>query len=230
MRLFTYIVRALCAIAAGFLLVSNPTTMADLLIQVVGGLFVLSGLTAFIGYFSSKINRGSALRPVFPLVGVGSLAFGTVLIAWPTQFKEIFMYVVGALLILVGLAQMWSLVSHRKVAPLSFSLFLVPLLIVTAAGVMIVLYPTESASLPFTIFGVAFIFYGVSELLLGVRLWRFQKAYDAQFIEAEEVTEAEEATGTAADASGSNNVKVEIPEAVLTSDSNTSSSSTQRQQ
>ena len=191
MRLLSYILRALCAIAVGFLLVSNPSTMADLLVQVIGGLFAFSGLTAFIGYFSSKMNRGSALRPVFPVVGVGSLAFGTVLILWPTMFKEIFMYVIGLLLVLIGVSQMWSLITNRKVAPLSFSLFLIPLLVVIAAGVMILLYPTESAALPFTVFGIAFIFYGVSELFLGIRLWRFQKQYDAQFVDAVEIKEAD---------------------------------------
>ena len=191
MRLLSYILRALCAIAVGFLLVSNPSTMADLLVQVIGGLFAFSGLTAFIGYFSSKMNRGSALRPVFPVVGVGSVAFGTVLILWPTMFKEIFMYVIGLLLVLIGVSQMWSLITNRKVAPLSFSLFLIPLLVVIAAGVMILLYPTESAALPFTVFGIAFICYGVSELFLGIRLWRFQKQYDAQFVDAVEIKEAD---------------------------------------
>ena len=191
MRLLSYILRALCAIAVGFLLVSDPSKMGDLLLQIVGGLFAVSGLAAFVGYFSSRMNRGSALRPVFPFVGVGSLAFGAVLLLWPSQFKLYFMYALGALLVIVGLSQMWSLVKHRKVAPLSFSLFLIPLLVVIASGMMILAYPTESASLPFTVFGVAFIFYGVSELFLGIRLWRWQKAYDAQFVEAEEVTEVE---------------------------------------
>lgn len=191
MRLLSYILRALCAVAVGFLLVSNPSTMADLLIQVVGGLFGLLGLVAIIGYFLPQRQGRSALRPVFPFAGLGSLAFGMILILWPAQFKEIFMYVVGGLLVLFGLSQMWSLVKNRKVAPLSFSLFLLPLLVVIGSGVMILLYPTESASLPFTVFGIIAICYGVNEFFLGLRLWRFQKAYDAQFIEAVEVTDAE---------------------------------------
>lgn len=191
MRLFSYILRSLCAIAVGFLLVSRPTSIADLLIQVVGGLFTLSGLAAIFSYFTNRASNHSALRPVFPFAGLGSLAFGTVLIVWPTQFKEIFMYVVGGLLVVFGLSQVWSLVKNRRVAPLSFSLFMLPLLVVIAAGVMIVLYPTESASLPFTVFGIIAIFYGVNEFFLGIRLWRFQRLYDAQFTEAVEVTDTD---------------------------------------
>ena len=206
MRLLTYLLRALCAIAAGFLLVSNPSTMANLLIQIVGGLFALSGLAAFIGYFSSRINRGSALRPVFPFVGIGSLAFGIVLLLWPELFKEVFMYVIGTLLLLLGLNQMWSLFLNRKVAPVSFSLFFIPLLVIASAGVMILLYPTESASLPFLVLGIAAIFYGVSELFIGVRLWRMQKAYDTRFVEAEEITDSDD---------------TDIPEATLLTDTTT---------
>lgn len=191
MRLFSYILRALCAIAVGFLLVSRPTSIADLLIQFIGGLFTLSGLVAIVSYFTHRASRHPVLRPVFPFAGLGSLAFGTVLIVWPTQFKEVFMYVVGGLLIVFGLSQVWSLVKNRRVAPLSFSLFMLPLLVVIASGVMIVLYPTESASLPFTVFGIIAIFYGVNEFFLGFRLWRFQRHYDAQFTEAVEVTDTD---------------------------------------
>ena len=60
------ILRSLCALLVGFLLLSNPTEMTVLIVQIIGGLFAFSGLTAFIGYFSSRMNRGSALRPVFP--------------------------------------------------------------------------------------------------------------------------------------------------------------------
>ena len=192
MRLLSYILRALCAVAVGFLLVSNPSTMADLLIQVVGGLFGLLGLGTIVGYFTSRRQSPS----------------GAILIVWPTQFKEIFMYVVGGLLVLFGLSQFWGLFKNRKVAPLSFSLFLIPLLVVIASGVMILLYPTESASLPFTVFGIIAICYGVNEFFLGLRLWRFQKLYDAQFIQAEEVTEAEAEEVTEAETE-------EIPDATL---------------
>lgn len=219
MRLLSYILRALCAIAVGFLLVSSPSTMANVLIQVVGGLFGILGLTTIVTYFFSKKNSESVLRPVFPFAGLGSLAFGTVLIVWPSQFKEIFMYVVGAVLVLFGLSQIWSLFKNRKVAPLSFSLFLIPLLVVVASGVMILLYPTESASLPFIVFGVIAICYGVNEFFLGLRLWRFQKLYDAQFVEAEDVTEAEAEEIKDAEAE-------EIPEAILLPDNTDTTSTT----
>ena len=187
------IFRSLCALLIGFLLVSNPAEMTVLLIQIIGGLFTFSGIIAFIGYFTNRI-RQSGFRPVFPIVGIGSLAFGVCLLVWPDQFVDIFMYVLGTILCLIGISQMINLVNYRKFAPLTWSLFVMPLLI-TAAGVVVLAFPMETASIPFIILGATFIFYGVGEFLLGIRFWRYRRIYDAalaeQELQAQTVTDAE---------------------------------------
>ena len=164
MRILTsYIFRSLCALLIGFLLVCNPTEMTTLIVQIIGGLFVLSGLFAIIGYFVSHRRllqtreRLAALSEadgiyvpsipaVYLLVGLGSMALGVVLILWPHLFIDILMYLLGALLVLTGIYQIVTMFTFRKVAPLSFSLFLLPAAI-AAAGGFILFYPLESASL-----------------------------------------------------------------------------------
>ena len=47
----SYIFRAVCALLIGLLLVSNPERMTGLLVQVIGGLFLISGLVSLINYF-----------------------------------------------------------------------------------------------------------------------------------------------------------------------------------
>ena len=49
----SYIFRAVCALLIGLLLVSNPERMTGLLVQVIGGLFLISGLVSLINYRSS---------------------------------------------------------------------------------------------------------------------------------------------------------------------------------
>ena len=188
--LSSYIFRALCAMLVGFLLVSNPETMTTLLVQIIGGLFTFSGVVAIIGYFVNSYQRqrllrtaeeagepipsGSMLVPMFPVVGIGSLAFGVFLLLMPDQFVNILMYVLGALMVLAGGSQCLSLISYRKVVPLTWSVFVLPLLIL-AAGIFVVCQPQESASLPFTILGIACICYGATEFFNGLRLHRYQK-------------------------------------------------------
>ena len=197
--LSSYIFRALCAMLVGFLLVSNPETMTTVLVQIIGGLFTFSGVVAIIGYFVNSHQRqkmlraaeeagepippGSMLVPMFPVVGIVSLAFGVFLLLMPNQFVNILMYVLGGLMVLAGGSQCLSLISYRKVVPLTWSVFVLPLLIL-AAGIYVVCQPLESASLPFTILGIACICYGVTEFFNGLRLHRYQKRLAKQQAEA----------------------------------------------
>lgn len=183
------IFRALCALLVGFLLVSNPTEMTVLLVQIIGGLFAFSGLLAIIGYFVTRVKQ-SGFRPVFPIVGIGSLAFGAILLLWPDKFVDFLMYVMGGLLVLIGIGQITNLINYRKFSPLSWSLFVLPLLLL-AAGVMVIAYPIEAAAVPFTILGVAYIIYGVGEFLLGLRFHRNRRLYDATQNDLHEVQDAE---------------------------------------
>ena len=187
--LFRAIFRALCALLIGFLLVSNPAKMTVLLVQIIGGLFAFSGLLAIIGYFTARI-RQSGFRPVFPIVGVGSLAFGAVLLLLPDKFVDFLMYAMGGLLVLIGVGQIVNLINYRKFSPLSWSLFVLPLML-AAAGILVIVYPIEAASIPFTILGVAYIIYGVGEFLLGLRFYRYRRLYDAAQKDLHNVQEAE---------------------------------------
>lgn len=201
-----FILRALCAMLVGFLLVSNPTEMTVLLVQIIGGLFILSGLLAFFGYFNTRrqLRRAaslmaddglevagvsSTLLPMFPVVGVGSMLLGVLLVVWPVMFVNILMYVLGGLLVLVGVAHFVYLISYRRQASIGLLTFLMPVAVV-AAGFFVLIKPLETASLPFVILGVAYIVYGVSEFFLGIRFHRLRRRIEAE-LKLQEARDAE---------------------------------------
>ncbi|MBR0202208.1 MAG: DUF308 domain-containing protein [Bacteroidaceae bacterium] len=167
------IFRALIAMSIGILLVSNPEQMSSMLIKIIGGLFALSGCITFISYFIARFSK-TDLRPMFPVVGVGSLGFGLFLLLFPDMFINILMYVLGVLLILGALSQLFSLFSYRQVAPLSWPVFIMPLVIL-GVGIWVVARPSASAATPFFLLGIACIAYGVFEFFNALRLHRFQK-------------------------------------------------------
>ncbi len=201
-----YIFRSLCALLVGFLLVSNPTDMTVVLVQVIGGLFILSGVLAFIGYFNTKrqlrqvaqiaasqgevVDEGAPLLPMFPVVGLGSVLLGVMLLVWPTLFVSILMYVLGGLLVLIGIAQISALIRYRQMASTSWTAFILPVAII-GAGIFVIAKPMEAASIPFTILGIAYIAYGVSEFFIGIRLYRIRKAIakEQQRLERQEALE-----------------------------------------
>ena len=121
----------------------------------------------------------------------------------PELFINILMYVLGGLLVLIGIYQIASLIIFRRVAPLSVVLFLLPLLII-AAGVLVVCYPMETAALPFTILGVAYIFYGITEFIYGIRLHRYQKRLERESQALPDIAEAEAEEITYAEAESTN--------------------------
>ena len=207
--MLTSLFRALCALAVGILLVSNPTEMTSLLVQIIGGLFIFSGLLAFVGYYVARYRirlaqkRLAALADVgsdaitLPLpssvsliVGVGSVALGVFLILNPSMFIHILLYVLGALLILLGFYQVSALIGFRRVLPLTFSLFVTPIL-VAAAGVFVIFKPMEASALPFTILGVGYILYGVAECFFSVRARRFRQHLEAEQVAIQDITDAE---------------------------------------
>ena len=170
----SYIFRAVCALIVGILLVANPEGMTTLLVQVIGGLFIVSGLVSVINYFVVRYSKDAVLKPFFPVVGVGSLLFGVFLGFFPVLFIHYLMFVLGGLMVLAGFSQLWSMFRYRRVVPFRWYVFLTAVLILFL-GVFIVFNPLQSASVPFIIIGATFIIYGLAELVNGVRLRKYNK-------------------------------------------------------
>ena len=207
MRITISILRALCAMLVGFLLLSNPEDMTPLLLQIIGGLFGVMGLITLVSHYVNRYRFLKAQRraaaagldvldiqpfsPVTPFVALGSIAFGALLIVFPQYFVMALMYVLGALLILFGVVQAVGLIRFRHIAPLGWSLLLFPLLLV-GAGAFVVTRPMQAAALPFIVLGAAFIVYGVAEFCLGIRYYHYRRIFDARMAEAEEIVEEEE--------------------------------------
>ena len=166
----SYIFRAVCALLVGILLVSNPERMTEVLVQVIGGLFLISGLLSLVSYVVILYADKGVVKPAFPLVGVGSLLFGVFLGFFPALFITYLMYIFGFLMVVAGVNQLWNLFRLRRLIPFRWYALLIAL-VVAALGLYVLFKPRESAAMPFVLLGITFIIYGVSEVVNGVR-WR----------------------------------------------------------
>lgn len=158
------IVRSICAILVGVLLVAWSDAAAVYLVIAVGAMFLIPGLYAIINY----LIRGRAQGMQFPLVSIGSGLLGLWLMIMPTFFVSILMYVLGAVLMFAGVSQIVNLVSALKRAQVPVGYFIVPVLLLVV-GFVVLLNPFAVASVPFLILGVSCIVYGVSELVNQIR-------------------------------------------------------------
>ena len=187
------IVRAICAIVVGYLLVIYRTEMVQWLTIATGALFFISGLISVIAYYAEKrkavktaerlaamaeMRDGNdapenpedierAIMPSFPIVGLGSMILGVILALMPTTFVSGMMYVLAAILILGAINQYFNLASVRKISTIPFIFWLFPTIIL-GVGIFMLVKPL----------GWCLIFYGVVECINNIKIYRAKKQYE----------------------------------------------------
>ena len=188
MKIFqSSIFRALCAIIIGVLILKFPQDGVTWLTMAVGELFLVSGIIAMVAYWYARKNATdytitdaqgrviSESQPTFPIVGLGSIILGLVLIIAPEKFVNGLMYVLGAIMILGGIQQLVNLVRARRLGRISPMFWICPCLIIVT-GLFVILKPMETAELPLIILGWCSLLYGVTEIINSLKIWRIRKA------------------------------------------------------
>lgn len=174
------ILRSVCSLVIGVLLVVWPETAMIYLVITIGVLFLIPGLVSMLGYFA---HRTGEVEQTFPVAALGSALFGLWLMIMPAFFVSILMYILGAFLVLAGIQLISSLVSVRRVSMVPVGFFVVPVLILLA-GILVLLNPFATASVPFIILGVSCICYSLSDL---INYYKFRnrnnRIQDVTFIE-----------------------------------------------
>ena len=186
------VILALCTLLIGALLIAFPTHATKWLIMAIGALFLGPGLYTVGTYIlqrrrkpnniakqndkSSKDDKDKESKVAsFPFIGIGSILFGSVLLIIPSSFLNALLYLLGAFLLLAGVAQLYRLIKLRKHYQLGALPYVVSSLISIAGIVIIILnYNTatdKAGQEPITsyIFGVASIIFGLSEIIYAIQ-------------------------------------------------------------
>jgi uncharacterized membrane protein HdeD (DUF308 family) len=184
------LLRCLFAIALGVVLLLWPDLTAKYIVFFIGVCFIIPGLVSLVGYFIRPKTEGVS-APMFPLHGIGSILLGVWLCVMPDFFITFFLYLLGILLVIGGLQQLFFLNSCRKRAIVPFGFYIVPSLIFLI-GMFIIIYPLETEISTFKLFGLTSIIYGISELINWFRFYRKLKVQIAEVIEDEEPDKIDE--------------------------------------
>lgn len=156
------LIRMLCALIIGLVLVLWPDAAANYIVITIGVLFLLPGLIVLFGYFGVRPREGKSLR--FPIEAVGSILFGLWLVAMPDFFADVLMFILGFILMLGGIQQVASLTVARRWMRVPAGFYVVPILILLA-GLISLFNPTGARNTVFIILGVGSLVYAVSELV-----------------------------------------------------------------
>jgi uncharacterized membrane protein HdeD (DUF308 family) len=160
------VVRSLCVILIGVLMVVMRETFMPLIIQFIGAAFVVSGAISLFNIYI--LRRRGFSRPfdsaVLAVVGVAGVALGLWLLLSPAFFLSLLMLLLGLLLLFIGFYQLVTLLSAQSRMRMPVFMYVVPLLLLVA-GVVVLIDPFEVVGLPFLIIGVSAIFSGLSDLI-----------------------------------------------------------------
>ena len=185
------LLRALCTIIIGVLLIKYREQTVTWLTICIGGLFLLSGVISIVAYWSAKRNPSEveiydaegrlivSRTPPFPIVGIGSVLLGFILALMPDTFVKWLLYFLAVMLILGAVNQLAALTNVRRFAPVSTAYWVAPSVILLA-GIIILVKPTWIASAPLVIIGIFMILYGLAEFFSAVKIYTVRRRMERQ--------------------------------------------------
>ena len=166
---YSGLIRAILALAVGVVMVVSKTNALELAVRIIAAFLIATGIVTFFVGLKAR-QRGET-----SLLGVNAgvdIVLALLLFFFPGFVVNIMIYIIGFVLLAFGLFQLIALLSAVRVAHLSLTSFIMPVLVVLAGGFLIA-RPSFIGETIGVIAGISLILYGVSELL---STWKMRKA------------------------------------------------------
>lgn len=181
------VLRAFCLLVLGVILLVYSNSIAGAIVQAIGALLIVPGLFSIGSLFRAKKSQGEVALSL--ILGSATIILGTILLIWPSMFISALMYTLAGLLILAGTAQFTSRWQMQKQGiKLDKLSYFVPVLTLLA-GIVVIAFPLETASIPFCIIGAAFCLYSILEFISAWQIRKFQKTHTHSTIIVDEAEE-----------------------------------------
>ena len=169
--------RALISIIIGVILIIWPDVALKSIVIVIGALFLLTGIMAFITSYRQQ-QAAQHTDGLLSLNGIGSIILGILLVSIPLFFTTVLMVILGCILILAAIAQLATLSAARQFGPISAVNYFYPIIILLA-GLIVIFKPWGSAEYVIIILGATAIFYGITDLISQYRINKLRKKAQA---------------------------------------------------
>lgn len=153
--------RAVAALIGGLILVIWPDVVQKWIITILGILILATGIAGIILPRTGKWAKNEKL-PLQTLNSILDIAFGLVLLIFPSFFAGLIMFVFGLLLLVSGLGEVINLTKLHKTVSIPSALFIGPC-ITTAVGILMFFFPHASGNWLFILFGATLLLYAISE-------------------------------------------------------------------
>lgn len=170
--------RALIALAVGIMMVVSPANALATVVKIIAAFMLASGVVSLIVGLKDKEKGALPLMSFNALVDV---IVGLLLFMFPGVIAKFMIYLIGFVLLGFGIVQIVALFGARRVMPLGFGAFILPIVVTLVGG--FILFNPFAESVMTIIAGSALVLYGVSELLSS---WRMKKVMDVESSKVDE--------------------------------------------
>ncbi len=154
------VLRSISTILMGCVLLFVPGLTMKTVIIVIGSILILSGLVTLL---ISNLKRSKPLNGFLSFQGLFNILFGIIFISSPSMMIKIFMFVVGVILLIMGLLQLAGSISALTRSVWAW-FFLVIGLLTTGSGIYLLTNPYKSAETILPFLGGLLLLNGISEL------------------------------------------------------------------
>ena len=205
MKSKNYVITYLSALVTGILLLifHDDSELYASLVRAIGALIAIPSLVLLCTMLFGKKKEGAYNGVVVvaaEIAAVVGIAFGIWLLVSPGMFIKALIYVLGALLIAVGIAQISFVHTQAKPSSAAPGWFVVPSLTLIAGVVLIILGPEKVASMAGLITGIVLVVYAANGFASAGREAKLRHDVENSMARAEEIVagEAEEKASEAA--------------------------------
>ena len=196
MKSRNYVITYLSALAIGILLLifHQQSAIYQTIVIVIGALIAVPSLVLLLTMLLRRkpevsTTGTSAVRVASEVASAAGIAFGIWMMCSPQFFVTAIIYTLGAILILVGVAQMTYVYEAARPLRPAIGWFIVPVLTLLAGVVIIILGPDKVASAAGLVTGIVLVVYAANGFASAGREARILR--DARKLEAADKAESE---------------------------------------
>ncbi|MGM9736157.1 MAG: HdeD family acid-resistance protein [Candidatus Cryptobacteroides sp.] len=164
-------IRAIIAIVTGIVMIAAGDRAMNAVVKVIAAFVIASGVVSLVVGIR---RRNDSTLPLMIVNAIFDVILGTALFVFNSFFADLFVYLLGFVLLAFGIFQIVALFSANRVLGVGWFSFCMPLL-VSLAGVFLLCNPVFVKAWISIIAGAALLVYGVSELISS---WKMKKAMD----------------------------------------------------
>lgn len=170
MKIGNYIVSYVSALVIGILLLifHDQPTLYNTVVIVIGALIAIPALILLIANLFSKTKEGkgagyaSAVKWITVAISAVGMALGLWMVCNPGFFINIIIYVLGAILLIAGILQMFSIYQAARPMHPAMFWFIVPIISIAAGLVIICLGPEKVVHFAGLVTGIVLVIYAVN--------------------------------------------------------------------